>query len=55
MKAQQKTLIKKLFTLSERDFVGHSFPSFPAISKKSTKQPVHFQFDQWEQLMGSKT
>tara|TARA_B100000212_G_scaffold339437_1_gene317895 strand:- start:20 stop:1405 length:1386 start_codon:yes stop_codon:yes gene_type:complete len=52
MKAQQKTLINKLFKLSEADFVGHSFPSFPTISKQHTKQPVHFQFEQWEQFMG---
>ena len=52
MKAQQKTLINSLFKLSEVDFVGHSFPSFPTISKQSAKQPVHFQFDEWEQIMG---
>lgn len=52
MKAQQKTLINKLFKLSEPDFVGHSFPSFPTISQQPTKQPVHFQFEQWELFMG---
>ena len=52
MKAQQKTLIKKLFTLSERDFIGHSFPTFPTISTQSNKQCVHFQFEEWESIMG---
>ena len=51
MKSQQKTLINSLFKLSETDFAGHTYPSFPAISKRGSKQVVHFQFDDWEKLM----
>ena len=50
MKAQQKTLINKLFVLAERDFLGHSFPSFPPISKQK-KQVRHLTNDEWKILI----
>ena len=50
MKGQQKTLINKLFAIAESDFVGHSFPSFPAISKQK-KQVRHLTQDEWKLLL----
>ncbi len=50
MKGQQKTLINKLFALAEDDFVGHAFPSFPAISKQK-KQVRHLTHDEWKLLL----
>ena len=49
MKGQQKTLIRKLLTLAENDFVGHSFPNFPKISKEY-KQVKHLTQKEWNTL-----
>ena len=49
MKAQQKTLINKLLALAEEDFIGHSFPSFPPISKQY-KQVCHLTKSEWTTL-----
>ena len=51
MKSQQKTLIRSLFSYAESDFVGHTFPTFPKISKVQTEQVKHFDFDEFECLM----
>jgi hypothetical protein len=51
MKSQQKTVLKKLFKLAEDDFIGHTFPTFPKISKRQKTQPKHFDYDDWETLM----
>ena len=51
MKAQQKTVIKSLFSIAESDFVGHTFPSFPKIKKNNSQQPIHFEFSEWQTLM----
>ena len=50
MKSQQKTLINKLFSVAENDFIGHSFPSFPPISKQK-KQVRHLRRDEWDTLL----
>ncbi len=50
MKGQQKTLINKLLRLAEDDFPGHSFPSFPKISKQKN-QVRHFNRPQWDLLL----
>ena len=50
MKGQQKTVLNKLFKEAESDFVGHSFPSFPPISKNKD-QVHHFNKTQWETLI----
>ena len=50
MKGQQKTLINKLFAIAENDFVGHSFPNFPPISKQK-KQVKHLSRDEWDTLL----
>ena len=49
IKSQQKTLIKKLLAVAESDFVGHSFPNFPKISKQY-KQVTHLSHQQWDKL-----
>ena len=49
MQGQQKTLINKLLALAEEDFVGHSFPSFPPISKQF-KQVCHLTMAEWTTL-----
>ena len=49
IKGQQKTLINKLFALAEIDFVGHSFPNFPKISKEY-KQVKHLDSKSWDIL-----
>ena len=49
IKGQQKTLINKLLSLAESDFIGHSFPTFPKISKEY-KQVKHFTSEEWNIL-----
>ena len=49
IKGQQKTLINKLLALAESDFVGHSFPNFPKISKEY-KQVKHLTHSEWDIL-----
>ena len=49
MKGQQKTLIRKLLTLAESDFIGHSFPNFPKITKEY-KQVKHLNHTEWDIL-----
>ncbi len=49
MKEQQKTLINKLLALASEDFIGHSFPRFPVISKQ-TRQVCHLTMNQWTKL-----
>ena len=51
MKAQQKTVLKALFQIAENDFVGHTFPSFPPITKPQEKQVTHFEKDEWQLVM----
>ena len=53
MKAQQKTVLKSLFTIAEPDFNGHSFPSFPKITGVQEEQVKHFQSDEFEILMNT--
>ena len=50
MKSQQKTLMNKLFKIAESDFIGHSFPSFPPISKQK-KQVRHLLREEWDALL----
>ncbi len=50
MKGQQKTLINKLFSVAEDDYLGHSFPSFPTI-KKEKKQVRHLSREEWDTLL----
>ena len=50
MKEQQKTLINKLFTIASNDFIGHSFPRFPSISKEK-KQVRHLTKEEWQILL----
>jgi len=50
MKAQQKTIIRKLFVEAEKDFIGHKFPNFPPISKEK-KQVQHLTIEQWKLLL----
>lgn len=49
IKADQKTLIRKLLALAEDDFLGRSFPSFPKISKQP-KEVQHLTREQWNLL-----
>ena len=49
IKGQQKTLIRKLLALAETDFVGHSFPNFPKITKEY-KQVKHLNHAEWDTL-----
>ena len=49
IKGQQKTLIRKLLAIAETDFVGHSFPNFPKISKEY-KQVTHLDHKSWDIL-----
>tara|TARA_Y100001972_G_scaffold128018_1_gene186914 strand:+ start:756 stop:2174 length:1419 start_codon:yes stop_codon:yes gene_type:complete len=49
IKGQQKTLIRKLLAIAESDFVGHSFPNFPKISKEY-KQVKHLDHKMWDKL-----
>ena len=49
IKGQQKTLIRKLLAIAESDFIGHSFPNFPKISKEY-KQVTHLTQDEWDTL-----
>lgn len=52
MKEQQKTLINKLLSYAESDFTGHSFPTFPTISKNKRRDQVnHFKRDEFDLLM----
>ena len=53
MKSQQKTVLKGLFQLAENDFIGHTFPTFPTITKPQAKQVQHFELDQWEILLNT--
>jgi len=50
IKGDFKTLILNLLALAEDDFVGHAFPSFPAISKQK-KQVRHLTHDEWKLLL----
>ena len=50
VKAEHKTLINKLLELAQDDFSGHSFPSFPSITKQY-KQVIHLNQKQWETLI----
>ena len=50
IKGDFKTLILKLLGLAEDDFPGHSFPSFPLISKQP-KQVQHLYRDSWNLLL----
>ena len=50
IKGDFKTLILNLLALAEDDFVGHAFPSFPAISKQK-KQVRHLTQDEWKLLL----
>ena len=49
IKGQQKTLINKLLSIAEGDFIGHSFPNFPKISKEY-KQVKHLNHTEWDTL-----
>ena len=49
IKGQQKTLINKLLSIAENDFIGHSFPNFPKISKEY-KQVKHLTQNEWQTL-----
>ena len=51
MKAQQKTVLNKLFKIAKKDLVGHVFPSFPEIKKSESNQPVHLRKEDWEKLL----
>ena len=51
MKAQQKTLLNKLFKIAKRDMPDNTFPSFPEIKKPKSNQVVHIRKNDWKQLL----
>ena len=50
IKAQQKTLIRKLMKEARTDCPNLAIPEFPVISKQS-KQVAHLTHSQWERLV----
>lgn len=53
IQSQQKTVLKSLFKLAEKDFTGHQFPSFPKIRGTQDKQVKHFELEDWNLLMNT--
>ena len=51
MKAQQKTLLNKLFKIAKRDMPDNTFPTFPEIKKPKSNQVVHIRKEDWKQLL----
>ena len=51
MKAQQKTLLNKLFKNAKKDMPDNIFPTFPEIKKSQSDQVVHIRKNDWETLL----